>query len=458
MSAPHLLMLTSYYPYGHGETFIVAELEHIAPGFADVELVPSFYTPGEQPRPEPNPVNLGYADTRRGLLRLPRMLLSLLQALVHYRWTADLVHLLRHGRRLDNLKELVRALYRARIFERFLAKRAVQGRGKGGAQGSEIMYFYWLVPEIAGALRHRERTGADIRIVCRAHRGDLYEALKPGGYAGLRRGIAAGIDDIYCISEHGTRYLAECFPQWRARFHTARLGVNDPVILNPQPAGGPLRIVSCAFVIASKRLHLIVDAIAWLLEANPALQVHWTHVGDGPLLDEVRAYAATRLDERARTDFKGYQTQAQLAALYRDEAFDFIVNVSDSEGIPVSLMEAAAAGMPMVATDVGGSGELANAHTGVLLPADADAATIASAFARFCDRGAAQAWRRAARAHWDAHFNAARNYGRFARQLAGDGGLDERDVQAHREAPAVPARPPTAVHAGIAAQANRPQG
>lgn len=452
MTAPHLLMLTSYYPYGHGETFVVAELEHIAPAFSDIELVPSFHTPGEQPRPESNPVNLGYANTRRGLLRVPRMLLSLLQALVHYRWVGDFGRILGRGRRLDNLKELVRALYRARIFERFLAERAAQGR----ARGSEVMYFYWLVPEIAGALRYRETTGSDVRIVCRAHRGDLYEELKPGGYAGLRRGIAGGIDDIYCISEHGTRYLAECFPQWRGKFHTSRLGVNDPGILNPQPAGGPLRIVSCAFVIASKRLHLIVDAIAWLLEANPALQVHWTHVGDGPLLDEIRAYAASRLDERARTDFKGYQTQAQLAALYREEAFDFIVNVSDSEGIPVSLMEAAAAGMPLVATDVGGSGEIANASTGVLLPADADAATIAKAFARFCDRGAARTWRRAARAHWDAHFNAARNYGRFARQLTGAGGHGEHEAQPQHDAQAAPARIPASVHAAIPAEAGRP--
>ncbi len=450
MSAPHLLMLTSYYPYGQGETFVVAELEHIAPAFAGIELVPSFYTPGELPRPESNPVNLGYADTRRGLLRVPRMLLSLLQALVHYRWVGDFGHILRRGHRLDNLKELVRALYRARNFERFLAERA------GRAKESEVMYFYWLVPEIAGALRYRATTGAGVRIVCRAHRGDLYEDLKPGGYAGLRRGIAGGVDDIYCISDHGTRYLAACFPQWRAKFHMARLGVNDPGLLNPQPAGGPLRIVSCAFVIASKRLHLIVDAIARLLEANPALQVHWTHVGDGPLLDEIRAYAASRLDERARCDFKGYQTQAQLAALYREEAFDFIVNVSDSEGIPVSLMEAAAAGLPLVATDVGGSGEIANASTGVLLPADADVAAIANAFARFCDRGAARSWRQAARAHWDAHFNAARNYARFARQLKGSGNRGEHEGRHDAAAPAT--RTPVAVHAAGPVEAGRPQG
>jgi glycosyltransferase involved in cell wall biosynthesis len=419
MMATSMLMVTSFYPYGQGETFIVAELGQVSACFEQVEIVPSFHAPGTSPRPERHRVNLDYADTRWGFLRVPRMMAALLPALFQYRWAADLGFVLSHGRKLDNLKELVRALYRARMFERFLAQRADRAQRAGEGRGREVIYCYWLVPEILGAVRFRKASGADIRIVCRAHRGDLYEEFRSGGYAGLRREIVAGIDDIYCISDHGKRYLGQCFPQLAAKFHTARLGVADPGFLNTQPRGGPLSIVSCAFVIASKRLPLIVDAIASLLAADPALEVRWTHIGNGPLLDEVRAYAASRLGERAQAVFKGYLTQGELMALYREESFDVIINVSDSEGIPVSLMEAGAAAIPAVATDVGGNGELVNADNGVLIAADASAATIAAALARFKDRDAARAYRRAARAYWDAHFNAAVNYERFGRQLAG---------------------------------------
>jgi glycosyltransferase involved in cell wall biosynthesis len=409
-------MLTSYYPYGAGESFITAELEHIGRYFGEIVLAPSYYEHGSVPRTSRYPLNLAYADKRWGVKRGLYVAASLLGALASYDWGADLAYILRQEGKLAKLKELARALYRARMFERFLAEQARHGRS------FDVIYTYWLIPETLGAARFRMASGSAVRVVSRAHGGDLYEDARHSGYAGLRRASATGIDDIYCISDNGRRYLEQGFPALAARLHTARLGVDDPGFLNVQPHGGPLSIVSCAFVVAGKRLHLIADAIASLLAEDPALEVRWTHIGDGPLFDEVRAHAAGRLGARARTVFKGYLTQAELMALYRDDSFDVIVNVSDAEGIPVSLMEASAVGIPMVATDVGGSAEIVNAANGVLIPADADVATIAAAIARFRNREAARAYRRAARRHWEAHYDAAANYGRFGRDLAGIAG------------------------------------
>lgn len=421
MSAKKLLMITSLYPYGKGEAFVAAELEHLSRYFGHIELLPIVHHAGDAARDEKLPVNLAYADKRWGKLRILHVAGSLLQGLIHYRWAADLGFILAHDRKLANLKELVRALYRARMFERFLASQARKGGGD-----FDVIYSYWLLPEIMGAIRFRATRNGAARIVSRAHGGDLYEDLRSGGYAGLRRHVVAGIDDIFCISEHGRRYLAQCFPAHATKFHTARLGVDDPGYLNPQPANGPLQIVSCAFAVFEKRLHLIADAIAYLLAADPALQVCWTHIGDGPLLDTVSAHARKRLGARAQTVFKGYLTQAELKALYRDEAFDVIVNVSTNEGIPVSLMEASSTGIPIVATAVGGNPELVNATNGVLIPADADTATIAAAILRFCDRGAARAYRSAARQFWEERFNAATNYGQFGRNLANNRGVVTR--------------------------------
>jgi len=224
---------------------------------------------------------------------------------------------------------------------------------------------------------------------------------------------------VYCVSGHGQRYLADGYPALAAKFHVARLGVHDPGGLNRGPSGGPVEIVSCSFVVPGKRLHLVVDAIACLLAADPTLAVRWTHVGDGPLFDDLRAYARARLGARAQAVFKGYLTPEELRTLYREEQFDVIVNVSDNEGIPVSLMEASAAGIPMVATDVGGTAEIVNAANGVLIPADADVPTIAAALRRFADRRAARAWRHAARAWWEVRYDAAVNYALFGRALAG---------------------------------------
>lgn len=418
MKPKTILVVTSLYPYGQGEAFVAAELEHLSRCFGDIQLVPIFYTPGTAPRRVAHRVNLAYADERWGVLRTLRIAGSLLAGLLKYRWAGDLRFILGQPHKLDNLKELVRALYRARLFERFLASQ----RGTR----FDVIYFYWMLPEILGALAFRKASGGAVSIVSRGHGGDLYEDRKPGGYAGLRRGIVAGIDAVYPISDHGTRYLNRRFPRLGAKFHTARLGVDDPGFLNVQPAGGALSLVSCSFVVSGKRLHLIVDAIAWLLTADPALEVRWTHVGDGPLFDTVRAYAASRLGPRAEAVFKGYLTQPELMALYRDESFDAIVNVSDNEGIPVSLMEACSAGIPMIATDVGGTAEIVNAANGVLIDADAAPATIAAAMLRFTDRPGMRACRQSARLHWEAHFNAAANYGRFGRTLAAGAGPEPK--------------------------------
>lgn len=404
-------MVTSAYPYGHGETFITAELPHISE-FMDVELVPCSYTVGTEPRPVKQSVNLDYANKRWGFLRAFYLMSSLAAALWKYSWIKDALYVIRHPHKSENTKELARALYRAQMFESFLVAQAAKD-----ARKPDLVYFYWMVPEIMGAIGYRKSWHPALKIISRAHRGDLYDELQAGGYFGLRDKIAAGIDEIYCISCHGMQYLENKYSFMRASLHLARLGVNDPGYLNVQPDDDQLSIVSCSFVIPEKRLHLIVEAISHLLEREPGLRIKWTHIGDGPLFEQLRAQVSRELGERANVIFTGYLTQDQVVNLYRDQRFDVIVNVSDSEGIPVSLMEASSAGIPMVATDVGGNGEIVNAGNGILIPANADVETIASTLIRFKDRVFAATYRKKARADWEERYDARTNYNMFGQEL-----------------------------------------
>lgn len=407
-----LLMVTAAYPYGHGESFVKAELDHVGAYFDEVEVVPCSLNAASVPRPMTQPINLEYANKRWGLFRKFHLLSSLAVALWKYNWVHDVIHIATHPHKFVNLKELVRCLYRARLFELFLKGQAAKNK-----KDVDLVYFYWIVPEIMGAIGYRKESASRMRIVSRAHGGDLYEDRRAGGYVGLQDGIAAGIDDIFCISAHGKNFLDDKYPAMKAKFHTARLGVSDPGYLNLQPRDAPLSIVSCSFVVAGKRLQLIADAVAWLLDRHPNLAIRWTHVGDGELYDQLRAYVDRTLNNRATVVFKGYLTQDQLADLYRNEPFDVVVNVSDCEGIPVSLMEASAVSIPMVATDVGGTSEIVNGANGVLIPADADIATIATAIVGFRDRASAAARRNSARSQWEENFNAHANYNAFGRRL-----------------------------------------
>jgi glycosyltransferase involved in cell wall biosynthesis len=413
MKLKRMLLVTTSYPYGRNESFVRAELEYLSQSFAHVELVPSFYQPGAVPRPTAQPVNLGYAKARWGMQRSFVVFSSFLGGLCRYAWLNDALRVVRGAHRWENLKELGRALYRACLFERFLVEQIRQANKE-----IDIVYFYWMFPEIMGAIRYRDMYQPSLKIVSRAHGGDLYENHRSGGYAGLRQGVLAGIDAVYNISDHGRAYVGREYPAMARKCFTARLGVDDPGFENAQPEEAALSIVSCSFVVEEKRLYLIVDAIAHLLEVEPSLGIRWTHIGDGELYDELRAYAQSRLEGRAAVVFKGYLAQEKVMQLYREQQFDVIVNVSSSEGIPVSLMEASSVGIPMVATDVGGNREIVNESNGILIPADADVPTIARALARFRDRASASAYRARARADWQNKFNAAHNYSQFGQSLA----------------------------------------
>jgi glycosyltransferase involved in cell wall biosynthesis len=99
-------------------------------------------------------------------------------------------------------------------------------------------------------------------------------------------------------------------------------------------------------------------------------------VGDGPQREELAALLAQLgLEDRVRLEGERRDVPALLA-----EADAFVLS-SRSEGLPVSVLEAMAAGLPVVATAVGGVGEaVVDGETGLLVrPADPEALAAALA-------------------------------------------------------------------------------
>ncbi len=95
-------------------------------------------------------------------------------------------------------------------------------------------------------------------------------------------------------------------------------------------------------------------------------------VGDGPCLDELRALAA-ELELEDYVHFAGYQSQPErfLAAM------DVFALTSRSEGMPLAVLEAWAAGLAVVASRVGGLPEMIREDvTGLLFPQDDAAALV----------------------------------------------------------------------------------
>ena len=163
------------------------------------------------------------------------------------------------------------------------------------------------------------------------------------------------------------------------------------------PAGEPLngrrpRVVAVGRLVAQKNPLLFVGAAAALHAHYPGARFVW--VGDGPLRGAVAAAAAAAgLD--GCCELVG--ERSDVAEVLRGA--DLFWMTSDWEGLPNAVIEALACGVPVVATDVGGTSELVrDGHEGFLVPAgDADA-LVAQSLAILADPTMHARMRAAARA------------------------------------------------------------
>jgi glycosyltransferase involved in cell wall biosynthesis len=137
------------------------------------------------------------------------------------------------------------------------------------------------------------------------------------------------------------------------------------------PDGAPL-VGIVGRLTAIKDVPTFLAAAARVHAEKPA--VRFAVVGDGELRASLEAEAA-RLGLGGAVHFHGWREE--MAPVYGD--LDVVVNTSINEGTPVALIEAMAAGRPVVATRVGGTPDLlGNGARGRLVPAG-DAAAVAAA-------------------------------------------------------------------------------
>ncbi len=132
-----------------------------------------------------------------------------------------------------------------------------------------------------------------------------------------------------------------------------------------------------------KAHEVFLDAARRFAEVHP--RAMFLVVGDGERGDELKAEVA-RLALGDRIRFLGWR--ADLERIYR--ASDAVALTSRNEGSPVALIEAMAAGCPVVSTRVGGVPDVVtHGETGLLVEMD-DAAGLAEALRRLaCDRALA---------------------------------------------------------------------
>lgn len=311
------------------------------------------------------------------------------------------------GRIVDLFAFLSRAHHEARVIDRML---------KGEDKENLLIYSYRFEYQPYVAILLKKRLKSVKCIVSRAHRYDLYEEQHINNYIPLRKYILNQIDIVFPCSEHGVNYIKQNYSDISAKVSCRYLGTIDHGVITYKNDKDCFRIVSCSNVVRVKRLEKIINALSMIKD----LKIEWTHYGDGPLLDEVKTLATNTLGNNIKTVFPGNVSNEELLKIYERRNYDIFLNVSSSEGLPVSIMEAMSFGLPCIATDVGGTREIVNNKNGILLDSNVEDADIALAIKTISSMGTKQylTLREQARFFWYHNFNSAQNYSKFVTELS----------------------------------------
>lgn len=414
-----LFLMTQIFPFGKGETFLEAELPILAQQFDYVYIICDNLEDA-QTRATPENVEIHRIMPQLSALQKMTSFIKFSKSEV----AKELGFIFKSqspSNYLSCIKVLLDSVQQSEQTTQYLLNLTKKFDYK---HEKLVFYSYWMTNDSL-ALANLKRAIPEVVCISRAHRWDIYFDFHAPPYLPLKKHIIKHLDKVYSISEDGQKYL-ETFDEaaTKSTVDISRLGVFnhfDVDISLPLAEKELLKIVSCSAIIERKRVHLIMDAIELLPED---VTIIWYHIGDGPLLQKLKEKAALLMKKKPKATIKflGYLSNQVALKFYADNDIDLFVNTSDSEGIPVSIMEAMSFGIPGCGTNVGGVAEIiSNDHNGFLLPADPSPNEIAQTFVAYSQLAVKEKnqLRMNARTTWEQHYNAEKNYNAFFDDILG---------------------------------------
>lgn len=278
-----------------------------------------------------------------------------------------------------------------------------------------VFYTYWFT-EISMGIGMTKRTHPNVRLVSRVHGYDLYEEMY--GAWPCRFDAIESLDGLFPDSLAGEKYLRGKYPEFREKYQAALLGVKDPGNNSSPSNDGVFRVISCAIPRPVKRIELLMDGLALAARLRPEHKFEWRHFGNGPALDDLKKRVDTMFPSNIIGKFPGYTNVVDLINEYLTIPADLFMNVSKSEGTPVSIMEAISCGIPVVATAVGGNVEIVSEVNGFLLRQDPSPEEIADSILYAVNHPEIMKIKRdGSRAVWNEYYNAGNNFRDFCERL-----------------------------------------
>jgi colanic acid/amylovoran biosynthesis glycosyltransferase len=411
-----LIILNTHFPYEKSEDFLSNELDY-AKGFDEILCFPILayglksFNDKIYKRPK---ISIKFFNSKlsyKSKLRLLKLFFLLFSNSIIYKELFFLIQTNRFS--FKNVKILFTFLFTANNAIDDLSKLI-----KTEYRNSNIVFYsYWMHIGAFSAIFIKEKLKNKVafsKIITRCHRFDLYEYAHVGNYLPMRDYILSKIDEIHSISQDGLIYLEEKYKVPKDKLLLSRLGTLDRGVAIFEKTA-TLNLVSCSWMRPVKRISTIVNAISKL-----KIKLNWVHFGDGDEYTIILDLIKKMDNPLINCKLMGAYSNDRVLEEYSKNHYDIFINVSESEGIPVSIMEAMSFGKIIIATDVGGTSEIVeNGINGFLLKKDFTIDELVSIFyiieslstndfERMCIQS---------RRIWEERCNAEKNYIQFYNNL-----------------------------------------
>jgi glycosyltransferase involved in cell wall biosynthesis len=395
-----LVLLTSEFPYGKGETFLENEFPFLLEGFEEVII---------------------FSESNKGESRItnPNVEVKLIKSI---NWKSRISSLLNKNfyRELNYLRKKGKfklSSFRLAWYSLSKATSIAQQLESVSDKERSVFYSYWL-DEKALALALLKLRNLRLKVVSRAHGWDVYEERHPNNYLSYRNLLAENLDSVYTISENGKLYLSDRYSSLTEKIEMSRLGTMPLKSIPESKNFEQFQILSISSVIPLKRVNKILEVVSSL----PSLNINWTHIGNGSEYEKLKELAYKKREQNPNFSFEflGQLNNSKVRDILATHYFDLFINLSETEGIPVSIMEAQSASITVIATDVGGTSEIVNSENGFLVGKGFNSEEVVSIIQKYltnADEEKKQK-RNASFANLKRNYNAETNYIEFVQLIA----------------------------------------
>lgn len=359
-----LLFLTATFPAGGitESAFILPEIEPLAARFDRIVIMPY--------NAEDSTINLTYGNIEVDLsfaksnkrIRHIWQYYRCFRSLLNDRFRQSIINddVLCHPR---SLLTSMRFYYEARLLSR-----CIRQSGLIDEPGLTI-YSFWFNEAALGASLASENLS--IPFVCRGHGYDIYDYRVKFRSNYFNRFSLSQMRQLMVVSEHGTKYLQNNYPEYSDKIKKRYLGSHKSPeeynMLTRYSEGKYIRILTCARCSPVKRVRLTYKLILGLANTFKSYGFEWVYIGDGEDFQCLQHETSKNPCPNLTISLRGALSNNAIHRLYQTENIDWSILTSESEGLPITICESLSYGVPVIATAVGGVPEIVDASVGILL-------------------------------------------------------------------------------------------